>query len=222
MLFRVMVILLIGVVSACTNANDLDEAPPSLGDFNFGHNIVVAPNLVKGPVSRNASEEEWVAALTTAFDDRFSRYDGDRLYHFGVSVLGYVLARPGVPVLASPKSVLILNIDVWDDAKGERLSEEREQITVLETLSGETFVGSGLTQSKEKQLENLSKNASKMVETYLVRKHKQEGWFGPQIPDAEPEVIEPVAPEVDVPQSAEIDEIPATDTIEEPTTATDA
>ena len=164
-------------LSACTNANDLNQDPTYLGDFHLGHNVVVAPNLTKGPASREASEEEWIEVMTKAIDDRFGRYEGERLYHLGVSIEGYVLAMPGVPLVLSPKSALILNVTVWDDAKQEKLNAEPEQITVLESISGNTLLGSGLTQSKEKQLDNLSRNAAKLIENWLVRENAENGWF---------------------------------------------
>jgi len=34
-----------------------------------------------------------------------------------------------------------------------------------------------LTQSADQQLENLSKNAAKMIELWLVRQKAEEGWF---------------------------------------------
>lgn len=175
---RRMMILLAGLVlSACTNANDLEEAPAYLGNFHLGHNVVVAPNLTRGPVSREASTEEWVAAMKKAVDDRFGRYDGTRLYHFGISLEGYVLAIPGIPVVASPRSALILRVTAWDDAKGAKLNAEPETITILESISGNTVVGSGLTQSKEKQMENLTKNAAKQIQNWLVTQNNDEGWF---------------------------------------------
>ncbi|MRU14705.1 hypothetical protein FDP25_04590 [Roseovarius sp. A21] len=178
MLLRIIVLFAgLLALTACTNANDLNKEPTYLGDFNLGHNVVVAPNLTKGPASREASEEEWVKVMTKAIDDRFGRYDGERLYHLGVSIEGYVLAVPGVPLVLSPKSALILNVTVWDDAKQEKLNAEPEQITVMETFSGNTLLGSGLTQSKEKQLDNLSRNAAKLIENWLVRENAQNGWF---------------------------------------------
>ncbi len=174
-MFRLLALLAtFALVSACTNSNDLDQAPADLGNFNLGHNIVVAPNLVKGPLSREASKEEWIASMTAAVSERFDRYEGEALYHFGVSVDGYVLAAPGIPIVLSPKSVLIIKLTVWDDATQTKLNEEAEQITVLESLSGETLVGSGLTQSREQQMENLSRNAAKMIENYL-KTHPE--WF---------------------------------------------
>ena len=175
---------LLALLAACTNANDLDQAPVALGDFSLGHNIVVAPHPVKGPLSRDAEADEWIAALREAVDERFSRYDGARVYHLGISIDGYVLAQPGIPLVLSPKSVLILNVTAWDDAKNRKLNSEPEQITVFESLSGETVVGSGLTQSKEQQMRNLSRNAAKLIQNWLVRQHRDEGWFAGAPPDA--------------------------------------
>lgn len=171
-------LLLMATLGACASGRDLHKPPVPLGDFALGHNIVVAPNLVKGPVSREASKEEWIAAVQKAVDARFGRYEGERLYHLGISLEGYVLAQPGVPVVLSPKSVLILKVTAWDDKARTKLNSEPEQITVLESPSGNTIIGSGLTQSREKQLENLSVNAAKQIEIWLARMKKNEGWFG--------------------------------------------
>ena len=169
--------LLTGLV-ACTNPNDLDKPPPPLGDFKLGHNIAVAPNITKGPLSRDASKDEWIAALTKAVDERFSRYDGDKLYHLAFSIEGYVLAMPGVPIIASPSSALILDVTVWDDAAGAKLNEKPKQITIIESFSGATIIGSGLTQSKEQQMTNLTRNAAKQIQNWLMRQKREEDWFG--------------------------------------------
>jgi len=164
-------------LTACTNPNDLDEAPAYLGNFSLGHNVVVAPNLTKGPASRDASKEEWIEAMTKAVDDRFSRYEGSNLYHVGISLEGYVLAVPGIPLVAAPKSALILRVTAWDDAKGEKLNDEPEQITVVESISANTFLSSGLTQSKEVQMENLTRNAAKLIQNWLERENTKNDWF---------------------------------------------
>lgn len=180
MMFRSAVLwIALVAIGACTNANDLDEAPVDLGDFRLGHNIVVAPNLTRGPTSRAASAEEWIVMLQDAIDARFGRYEGAALYHLGVSVEGYVLGRPGVPVIASPKSFLVLRVTAWDDAAGAKLNREPRQITVFESLSGDTILGSGLTQSKREQMTNLSRNAAKRIETWLRHQHRGRGWFAP-------------------------------------------
>jgi len=178
-MFRILMfcVFALGVAACSPSGDDLDEGPVPLGNFKLGHNIVVAPKVVKGPLSRDASEEELTQALKGAIGARVDRYEGSSLYHFGVSVEGYVLAAPGVPLVASPKSAMIIRVTVWDDAAGEKLNEEPEQMTVFETLSGETAIGSGLTQSKEKQLENLSVNAAKQIELFLTKQRAEQGWF---------------------------------------------
>lgn len=178
MLRNLLLVPLIALVMACSpSGDDLEKGPVPLGDFKLGHNVVIASKAVKGPLSRNATEEELVTALQSAIAARFDRYEGEGLYHLGVSVEGYVLAAPGVPLVVSPKSIMIIRVTVWDDAAGKKLNEKPEQITLFESLSGETAIGSGLTQSGEEQLRNLSVNAAKQIELFLVRKMEEDGWF---------------------------------------------
>lgn len=165
-------------LAAC-GVNDLDRPPVPLGDFALGFNVVVAPNLVKGPTSREATEEEWIAALSEAIEARFGRYEGDRLYHFGVSVDGYVLAQPGIPLVFTPRSALIIKVTVWDDAAGVKMNPEAHQITVTEAFSERTMLGSGNTQTREEQLASLSASAAKAIERWLVRRNAEDGWFVP-------------------------------------------
>jgi len=176
-MIRLFFLVALTFVAACTNPNDLDEAPAYMGNFHLGHNVVVAPNLVKGPASREASKQEWIDAVTQAVSDRFGRFDGTKLYHLGISVEGYVLAIPGVPVVASPKSALILNVTVWDDALGKKLNDKPHLVTVVEAFSTNTFLGSGLTQSREKQILNLSRNAAKIIQNWMVQQNNELGWF---------------------------------------------
>ena len=176
----VVVFCALAFLGACAGGADLDEPPVPLGDFKLGHNVVVASKAQKGPLSRDATEAELVAAMTKAIDDRFGRYEGDSLYHFGVSVEGYVIAAPGVPLVLSPKSILIINLTVWDDAAGKKLNEEVHQITVLETFGTGAIVGSGYTMTKDEQLAQLSQNAVKAIETYLVKQQKELDWFVPE------------------------------------------
>ena len=90
---------------------DLDEPAADLGPFKLGLNIVVADNMQKVPISREATVEEWETGLKKAVEDRFgpSRYDGDRFYNIGINVDGYALAPPGIPVVAAPKSVVVVS-----------------------------------------------------------------------------------------------------------------
>lgn len=174
---RIFVLGALALLAACANPDDLDAPAVELGDFSLGHNVVVAPKLQKGPLSREMDKETWIKEVQTAIGERFGRYEGDKLYHFGVSLEGYVLAQPGIPIVASPKSMLIIRITVWDDAAGKKLNEKAHQIVVLEQLSGESVVGSGLTQTAEVQMEKLAKNAAKMIELWLVKQKREEGWF---------------------------------------------
>lgn len=178
---RFLALLLgLAVLAGCSGGNDLNQRPVPLGNFALGHNIVVASKMQKGPVSRNATEEEWNTVLTKAIDDRFGRYDGDKLYHLGVSVEGYMLAPTGLPVVYKPKSALILNVTVWDDAAGKKYHDEPYQVTVFEDTDAESFVvGSGATRTKQEQMEGLSYNAVKSIETWLVEQHEKWGWFTP-------------------------------------------
>lgn len=165
------------VLTACNGASDLDKPAVPLGDFNLYHNIVVAPKVQKLPISREVSKEVLTTAIKDAIAERFDRYDGTRNYHFGVSVEGYILAPPGIPLVLAPKSIMIINLTVWDDAAGKKLTAEPHQITVFESLDQGPIVGSGYTKTAEEQLKNLSQNAAKSIENYLVKQNKAEGWF---------------------------------------------
>lgn len=165
------------ILSACASGRELRDERGELGDFFLAHAIVVAGNATVGPASRRAEPEDWEKVLTDEMRRRFARYDGDTLYHLGVSVDGYVLAVPGIPVVAAPKSVLILGVTLWDDAAGRKVNETPHRITVLESLSGETVVSSGLTQTAEQQMQNLAQNAVLSIENWLA---SNPDWFPPK------------------------------------------
>tara|TARA_R110002049_G_scaffold309056_1_gene516322 strand:- start:213 stop:791 length:579 start_codon:yes stop_codon:yes gene_type:complete len=180
-MIRVLAVLMtVAMLAACNGAADLNKPAVPLGDFSLHHNIAVAPKAVKGPLSREVSKEVLAKALSDATAERFSRYNGSRKYHFGMSVEGYVLAQPGIPLVFAPKSILIINLTVWDDAKNKKLTEKPHQITVLESFDQGPVVGSGYTKSAEEQLKNLSQNVAKSIENYLVKMNKEEGWFSGQ------------------------------------------
>ncbi|MEM9498461.1 MAG: hypothetical protein AAGA28_11110 [Pseudomonadota bacterium] len=176
---RIGLLLVIGVLglACCTNPNDLDRKPAYLGNFRLGHSVVVSPELRQGPNSREATPDEWIAAVETTVRDRFERYRGSRFYNLGINVEGYVLAEPGIPVVAAPKSFLLLNVTVWDDANAVRLNDPAETLTVFEDISGETIVGSGVTQTREQQIAKLSQTASKQIQIWLVQQNDEYGWF---------------------------------------------
>lgn len=158
---------LILALTACAKEGDTPEKL-DLGDFVLGHNIVVAPDLKKGPTSRNATPEELTEALKASLDKRLGRYEGERLVHLGVNIGAYVLARPGLPLVYTPKSVLAMNVTAWDDRAGEKFHDKPKQVIVLENLGESFIVGSGLTQTREEQIEGLVENAAKAIEKWLA------------------------------------------------------
>lgn len=179
-MLRVLTLLAgLSLMAACAPSTmTVTEPPEDLGDFKLGHNIVVAPKMAKGPVSREATEEEWTTALTQALAERFERYDGEELYHFGISVEGYLLAPPGVPLVYTPKSALIINVTIWDDAAGRKLNDEPHQMTIFESTDAESYVlGSGHSRTKEEQIALLSFNAARLIEQWLAEQHEDHGWF---------------------------------------------
>ncbi len=162
------------LLSACAGKNVV-EPPVELGNFKLGHNIVVADNPQKVPISREAAPQDLDDAMTKALNERLARYDGEKFYNLGVSIDAYALAPPGIPLVLSPKSALVVTATLWDDAAGTKLNEKGEQFTVFEGVDGETMIGSGLTRTPEQQMEKLSFNAAKRIERWLSD-HPE--WFG--------------------------------------------
>ena len=147
------------------------EAPtelPPLGEFRLGYNIVVAQNAERVPISREVSKAELEAAMKKAIQERFGGYEGRKRFHIGVNIDAYLLAPAGVPVVGSPKSVLAITANIWDDSKGAKVAPPR-QFTIWENLTGDTAIGSGLTQSAEQQLQNLTRNAAKEIQNWMQR-----------------------------------------------------
>lgn len=185
---------LLAALGGCSiKSNDLAEPPVPLGDFVLGHNIVIPDNLEMVPLSREASKEEWKEVMTKAMDDRFGRYDGTRIYDFGIALNAYALAPPGVPVVASPKSILVITVNIWDDATQTRLNPKPKQLTIFEDFSADTVIGSGITRNKRKQMENLSYLAVQKIQDWLVRNPQ---WFtdNPTVGDNTENDPNPLAP----------------------------
>ena len=160
-------------LAACANT-DLVDPPMPLGEFALGLNVAVADKVEMVPISRPATEEEWETAMKKAVDDRFGRSEGTKLYNIGISIDGFALAPPGIPVVAAPKSILVVTANIWDDGAAKKLNAEGKQFTVFESLSGETVIGTGLTRTKKQQMDALSFNAVKKVEGWLLE-HPE--WF---------------------------------------------
>jgi len=189
-LSRLGLVAMMGILAACAAPDPLEEDLPDMGDFRLSHNIVVAENMQQVPPSRNATPEEWQEIITSEIDRRFGDYEGERLYHIGINVDGYALAPPGIPIVLNPRSVLVLSVNVWDDALGEKLHEEPEQIVIFEGSSPETFLlGSGLTRTREEQMQVLARNAARRIQLWMLQ---NPDWFS-----IDPDAAETAAAEVE-------------------------
>jgi hypothetical protein len=164
----------IGLLVAC-GTGDLKKPPVPLGDFVMGLNVVVADTAQAPGISRQVTADEWEAAMKQAMVDRFGRYEGSRIYNFGINIEGYVLAPPGVPVVASPRSALIVRVHVFEDATQTQLNPGGKQLTLVEGVSAESFIGSGWTQTKEQQMAKMAYRAALSVQNYLLDNPE---WFG--------------------------------------------
>ena len=164
------------VLSGC-GGSDLTTPPKPLGDFRLGYGIVVADNAEPAGPSRKATPDEWEAVLQKSLRAQLDRYQGEKLYHVGVGVKAYALAVPGVPLVLSPKSVIVISVDVWDDAIQKTINAEPKEFTVFEGLSGSTVIGSGLTKSREQQMQTLADNAAQRITDWLV---ENKAWFTPE------------------------------------------
>lgn len=161
----------------CAAQNDLATAPPQFGDFAMGFVASVADNAKPAGPSRTATPDEWETAIEKAVGERLNRYNGNKLYDIGIGVNAYALAVPGIPLVLSPKSALVISVDVWDDSAKMKINAAPKQFTIFEGMSGETLVGSGLTQTKEQQMEKLSFNAAARINEWLV---ENKAWFTPE------------------------------------------
>jgi hypothetical protein len=199
----------LALLGACTDAGQIgDEPPEPMGDFLLGHNIVTVNEPAVSPVSRRASDEEWKRVMEKAMDARLGRYDGSSYFHTGISVDGYALAPPGIPLVVAPKSVLIITATVWEDATQTKVAEPK-RFTVFEGLSADTVVGSGLTRSKQEQMDTLAANAAKAVHDWMLA---NSAWFGEAAtpapapaPAAAPAVERPPAQAPDAVETATLD-----------------
>ena len=169
-----MVIAGLGLLAAC-ESNDLKRPPVPLGDFVMGLNIALADTAQVPGISRKVTADEWEAAMKQAMVDRFGRYEGNRIYNFGINIDGYVLAPPGVPVVASPRSALIITVHVFDDATQTELNPGGKRLTMVEGVSPESFIGSGWTQTKDQQLARMAYRGALAVQRYLLENPE---WFG--------------------------------------------
>jgi hypothetical protein len=161
------------VIASCAR-EDLSKPPPPVGDFRLAYNIVVADNVEPVGPSRQATADEWEIVLKDEIQKRVGRYEGEKLYHLGISVDAYALALPGIPLVFKPRSILSIRTNVWDDTAQRRINAEPKRITVFEPFSANTFIGSGITQNRDAQMRNLAAKAAREINEWLV---ENKAWF---------------------------------------------
>ncbi len=176
----------LALMGACTQTQ-LYEEPESLGEFKLRVNYAFAEKAKQGPVSRDATPKEWEDAIQNAVDIRLGRYEGAQEYDIGISLEGYMLAPPGIPVIYNPKSTAIVLVNVYDVGKKEFVAKKK-QFQVLEDTTGESaLAGSGHSRTKEEQMNGLALKVADRVEEWLAEEHKDNGWF-----DRRPDLIQPL------------------------------
>ena len=179
----------LALMGACTQTQ-VYEDPESLGEFKLRVNYAFAEKAVQGPVSRDATPDEWTKAIQNAVDIRLGRYEGSQEYDIGISLEGYMLAPPGIPVIYNPKSTAIVLVNVYDVEKKEFLAKGK-QFQVLEDTTGESaLTGSGNARTREEQMNGLALKVADRVEEWLAEEHKDDGWF-----DKRPSLIQPLETE---------------------------
>lgn len=162
-------------LSACATTDDLGQVPEPMGRFLLGHSVTVVDKPEIGPFSREATDEAWEEAINFAMKERFGRYDGDTYFHIATKVDGYALAMAGIPVVFTPKSVLVASVTIWDDAKGAPINDEPEIFTVSEELSGDALIGTGVTKTADEQMLSLARSLAKSVHKWML---ENPDWFG--------------------------------------------
>ncbi|MEI6799201.1 MAG: hypothetical protein WCO04_08310 [Pseudomonadota bacterium] len=186
-LIRALPAMALLVALAACDAKDMGDPPHPMGSFRMNSVFIDATKAQTVPLSRTADAEDWKTVMTAAMTERFASYSGDTPFDFGISVDGYVLAPPGVPVIASPRSALIIRLHVYDSLKKEFLEEGGKRFTLIEGVSKDSVIGSGWTQNKHAQMKKLADNAAKAVQDYMLA-HPE--WLGmPPLPAQTPAAV---------------------------------
>lgn len=205
MLKHLTKVLAVLALAGCGEQEDLSLPPEPLGQFRLGHNIAIADNVTKGPFSREFTADQLEASVQNAVAERLRRYDGDGLYHLGIVVGGVVLAQPGIPVVYAPRSAMIVDVTVFDNTTQEKLNEEPHRIIASEGFRNAVpIIGSGYVRSAEEQLENLSAEVARGIESWL---RDNPDWFAPREGQVRvPYDISVVAPPIDTGSTADVAE----------------
>ncbi|MFY0311955.1 hypothetical protein ACFMBG_18905 [Leisingera sp. D0M16] len=196
-MIRILALFASLVLLAACGETRLDEAPEDLGAFRARVTHVYTEKALQWPLSRDAEHSEWTTPIEKALNTRLRRYSGAQDYDVAVTLEGFMLAPPGVPVLFSPKSAVVVNVFVYDVANKKFLAK-KHQMEIFESTTGQSaLVGSGHARTKEQQIQGLAVNIADKVEEWMAENHKEQGWFAPRpaadsTGTAAPDAAEPV------------------------------
>ncbi|MCK0169412.1 hypothetical protein MWU52_17805 [Jannaschia sp. S6380] len=160
-------------LSACEAPDPLTQDLPPMGDFQLLQPIIVAENAKKIPPSRDATPEKLKSVMGAELARRFGRYQGGRDYYIAVNIDGYALAPPGIPVVLTPKSILVVTANLWTAEPQEKVAGP-EQISTFEGADT-LLLGSGLVKDADEQLTTLARNMSRKIQSWLLRSPERFG-----------------------------------------------
>jgi hypothetical protein len=176
-MLRILAVLASLLTLAACGETRLDEPPEDLGAFKMRVSHVYTDKALKWPLSRDAKGADWNKAMETALEARLRRYQGSQEYDVAVTLEGFMLAPPGIPVLVSPKSAVVVNVFVYDVAQKKYLAR-KHQMQVFESTTGESaLLGSGHARTRDEQIAGLALNIADELEEYLAEQHTENGWF---------------------------------------------
>lgn len=176
-MYRLLTAVMAFLVLAACEATQLNEPPEQLGEFKARVLHVYTEKALQWPLSRKADPSEWNKPMEDALRARLARYDGRQEYDVAVTLEGFLLATPGIPVVVNPKSVAVVNVFVYDVAKKEFLVKKK-QMQIFEDTTGESAIlGSGYSRTKEEQIAGLSLRIADAIEELLAEEHREKGWF---------------------------------------------
>ncbi|PWJ20954.1 hypothetical protein [Jannaschia seohaensis] len=174
-----------GALTACAIPDPLESEQRPMGDFELAFTVVVTNNIKKVPPSRDASPEAWEQVMTSELERRFGGYRGGKGYVIALAIDGYALAPPGIPLVLTPKSLLVVTANVWE-ADPQRKIAGPEQISTFEGANT-LFLGSGLMKDAEAQMVTLARNAAFKIQSWMLRNGEMFG-LPPGLGNAAPEI----------------------------------
>ncbi|WP_164661806.1 hypothetical protein [Tropicibacter sp. Alg240-R139] len=176
-MIRILISLACLSFLAACGSTQLNEAPENMGAFSARVIHVYTDKAKQWPLSRSAEPSQWNAPMENAMETRLRRYEGGQEYDVAVSLEGYMLAPPGIPVVVNPKSVAVVNVFVYDVAT-ETFLAKKEQMEIFEDTTGQSVIlGSGHSRTKEEQIAGLSLNIADTIEEWMAKQHAENGWF---------------------------------------------